>query len=204
MKRRNARAMKCKRYVSEVKKSISEKKNIKGCKEIANQILKELKITEVPIPIIKILKSLDFNIYVDDLQDKNISGFLMISPDLQEKFETDRIAVIEETDTYGRQRFTLAHEFAHYIFDFDENSSSNFFLSTYDLERSNVPEEILASRFAAELLMPEKIFKKDFKNLEKKTMYEKIKILTEQYQVSSKAVSKRIEELELLPNRLQQ
>ena len=33
---------------------------------------------------------------------------------------------------------------------------------------------------------------------------EKIKILTEQYQVSSKAVSKRIEELELLPDRLQQ
>ncbi len=58
-----------------------------------------------------------------------------------------------------RQRFTLAHEFVHFLFD--KNEIENRRHDDHILLRSeeNNPREKRANEFAAELLMPKTIFK---------------------------------------------
>lgn len=65
------------------------------------------------------------------------------------------------------------------------------------MAHSDSESERVPNRFAAELLMPEKVFKKRYKALENSTYYEKIAQLIEDFGVTQTAVLKRIEELNL-------
>lgn len=114
----------CVELISQIKKRHLVK-NTKNVLEVANSILEELGIKTMPVDISKILTGLGFKIYVSDALKKNISGFIYISPDLVSKFGTDKIIIVNDEDSIGRQRFTLAHEFSHYIFDFDLDSEVN-------------------------------------------------------------------------------
>ncbi len=108
--------------------------------------------------------------------------------------DTDGIQITqEESATIGynqaqhqhRQRFTVAHEIGHFILG---HTRGNFIL---DLN-SKKPEEIEANQFAAELLMPLKMFKKDF--LRDKN----VATLARLYNVSEEAIWWRINDCRLL------
>lgn len=195
MKGRKNKIMKNLSIISQYKKSIPNR-DIDSAINIAKKLIESLEIKKYPVPIVSILNDLGFSVFVTDIKDKNISGFIAISPDYKDKFNTDKIIAVESTDTIGRQRFTMAHEFAHYLFDFNETNNATFF-NTYDIEKSNTDEEAIPSRFAAEFLMPDFLFKKRFNELENLTYYEKINQLVDDFNVTTKAVKKRIEELNL-------
>ena len=55
-----------------------------------------------------------------------------------------------------------------------------------------------ASRFAAALLMPKDTFIERYNIIENKNYYEKINILSDEFQVSSTAVNRRVQELKEL------
>lgn len=196
MRGRKNKIMKSSRIILQYKKDIPDR-NIDSAVNMAKELIKSLGIKKYPVPIVSILNDLGFSVFVTDIKDKNISGFIAISPDYKDKFNTDKIIAVESTDTIGRQRFTLAHEFAHYLFDFDETNNATFF-NTYDIEKSNTNKETIPSRFAAEFLMPDFLFKKRFSELKDLTYYEKINQLVDDFNVTTKAVKKRIEELNLM------
>ncbi len=85
-----------------------------------------------------------------------------------------------------RQRFTVAHEIGHLLLG---HTGKNFIL---DLN-SKKPEEIEANQFAAELLMPLEMLKKDFQN-GKKTA----KDIAQAYNVSEEAVWWRLYDCKLI------
>lgn len=108
--------------------------------------------------------------------------------------DTDGIQITEgNTSTIGynkaqhphRQRFTIAHEIGHLLLG---HTGENFIL---DLN-SKKPEEIEANQFAAELLMPLEMLKKDLQN--KKNA----KDIAKEYNVSEETVWWRLYDCKLI------
>ena len=65
--------------------------------------------------------------------------------------------LINAYENRGHQRFTMAHEFGHYIFEYDGKSD---FTDEYSLDKERLTSEteIRVNRFATALLMPKDIF----------------------------------------------
>lgn len=186
----------CMREIANIKSEYPEKTTANAI-SVAKRLLKELKINKVPIDIAEILTKLGFLIFVVDSLDDNISGLIGVDLKFREKFNSDKIILLNANDSYRHQRFTLAHEFSHYIFDFDENANTSYF-DAYDTNRGNAPGEAESSRFAAEFLIPENLFKNKYNSYDSSvTRYEKIKELSDLFEVPATSIEFRIKELNL-------
>lgn len=89
-----------------------------------------------------------------------------------------------------RQRFTMAHEFAHFCLHKDEDEY--FEDTTFFRAENKNSMEFTANEFAAELLMPEKIFKDAIRE-----GITKVSDLAEAFMVSTLAVQYRAEALNI-------
>lgn len=117
-----------------------------------------------PLPVVHLLKQMGFGLFRTNFKNPNQSGLIAVDSSLPEKnklFKTDRIILINSQDSTAHQRFTIAHELAHYIFHFDEATKPTYYKAYLTSEKSD-DAELLANRFAAELLMPTNEFKKVF------------------------------------------
>ena len=103
--------------------------------------------------------------------------------------------LINSTHPASRQRFTLAHEFGHFMVKRD---TSNIF---YDKkEKSISKEEFYADTFAKEILMPRKELYLAFKDItagQSHLTRRHIIILSDMFKVSREAIVKRLEELSI-------
>lgn len=194
MKGTNKTIMECLKVISELKKEMPKMTVNKAC-EVAKQLIATLNISTYPIPIVKILNDLGFSVFASEVPPR-ISGFMIIDTTLKDKFGTDKIIAIDENDSLGRQRFTLAHEFAHFLFDFDENRNRDF-ISTFNINAADSESERIASRFAAEFLMPEEMFRARYNELSYLTNYERLNQLIDDFNVTSTSVKRRFSELGL-------
>ena len=181
----------------EIQSRNQEKKyDVNEMPEVAQMILDRLGIEEVPIPIVAIMKSLNFQVVAGELKDE-ISGIIGIDDDLAKNFKSSKVIAINNKDNVGHQRFTMAHELAHYLFDFDVSNQIVYY-NTYNTFEDENEEERRANYFAANLLMPEKKFKKEFDNVGiKNNLYVTVEKLSQIFQVSGEAVRRRISELSL-------
>ena len=181
----------------EIQSRNKEKKyDVNEMPEVAQMILDRLGIEEVPIPIVAIMKSLNFQVVAGELKDE-ISGIIGIDDDLAKNFKSSKVIAINNKDNVGHQRFTMAHELAHYLFDFDVSNQIVYY-NTYNTFEDENEEERRANYFAANLLMPEKKFKKEFDNVViKNNLYVTVEKLSQIFQVSGEAVRRRISELSL-------
>ncbi len=114
-------------------------------------------------PIVKIAKLFDFRVYKEAL---NESGDININGETAQKYGHDKIILVNNEDELFHQRFVAAHELAHYLFDFlgnPEYAESNIqFVDTYKKDRHETLQEKRASTFAAELMMPQELFIKQY------------------------------------------
>ena len=181
----------------EIQSRNQEKKyDVNEMPEVAQMILDRLGIEEVPIPIVAIMKSLNFQVVAGELKDE-ISGIIGIDDDLAKNFKSSKVIAINNKDNVGHQRFTMDHELAHYLFDFDVSNQIVYY-NTYNTFEDENEEERRANYFAANLLMPEKKFKKEFDNVViKNNLYVTVEKLSQIFQVSGEAVRRRISELSL-------
>lgn len=181
----------------EIQSRNQEKKyDVNEMPEVAQMILDRLGIEEVPIPIVAIMKSINFQVVAGELKDE-ISGIIGIDDDLAKNFKSSKVIAINNKDNVGHQRFTMAHELAHYLFDFDVSNQIVYY-NTYNTFEDENEEERRANYFAANLLMPEKKFKKEFDNVViKNNLYVTVEKLSQIFQVSGEAVRRRISELSL-------
>ena len=106
--------------------------------------------------------------------------------------------LINAYENRGHQRFTMAHEFGHYIFEYDGKSD---FTDEYSLdnERLTSETEIRVNRFATALLMPKDIFTDKyrlfhFQDIKKEAI---VNELSDIFDVSETFILKRIRELGL-------
>lgn len=160
------------------------------------EVLKKFDIDDVPVPIVRIMSELGFKVVVQNYEEDNLSGIIGIDFKLVDKFGSDKVISLNRKHQIGHQRFTMAHELCHYIFDFDRNSLEPYY-DAYDTSQSDLDNEIRANTFAANLLMPKNVFKKKYEECKGMKKYDKVLELSKRFQVSGTAVTRRIEELRL-------
>lgn len=120
---------------------------------------------DIPTPIIKIAKKFGFKTGEKTLNNK-LSGDIYINGDTKKIFGSDKVILVNKNEHFFHQRFVIAHELAHYLFDFLGNpeyiNNNNQFTDTYYRNNHDRPEEVIANRFAASILMPKKLFVKQY------------------------------------------
>ena len=130
---------------------------------IANRILESygLKGKNCSIPIVRIIQEFDFKVYKKELED-NKSGDISINGNTEEVYGHNKVVLVNKKDILEHQRFVLAHELGHYLFDFlgspEYSNSGITFSDTYKKNQHESIQERRVNRFAAALLMPEDVF----------------------------------------------
>lgn len=136
---------------------------------------------ETAIDISSIAKVLGLNVFSADLQD-NIAGYI--------KYENNEKNIyVNNTQPVTRQRFTVAHEIAHYILHRDllvQEGGTPLFRGG----NSN-PAEQQANRLAAALLMPKNKVIELYRNIKD------INLLAQRFWVSYDAMANRLSSLGL-------
>lgn len=153
------------------------------------KILNDFNIKEAPVPIEEIVTKLGIKIsYAPSI---DYSGMVI------KKKNGNTMIGINSNEPHVRARFTLAHELAHYFFE-DNNVLTDH---RDNFTREDKPEkEKRADYFAANLLIPENIIKKDFNRIIKNKVFleEHLSYLASLYQVSKDAMNYRLINLELI------
>jgi Zn-dependent peptidase ImmA (M78 family) len=108
--------------------------------------LKNVELYDFPLNVDRVAEYLGLEV-TEELMDGDISGYL--------EFKAGQWVVgLNALHHRNRQRFTLAHELAHFVLHRNERSS--FVDQTFARrEGAGDPVETQADRFAADLLMPE-------------------------------------------------
>lgn len=172
------------------------------------KLLKKYNLYSAPVDIKKLAEELNIKVTYENLG-KDISGKITYNPNA-----TDNVVVsINNSENELRQKFSLAHEIAHYIYDIDfsdnqiEIKDSNIFL------RSDIvnPIEKRANKYAERLLMPKNLFKNTLLEIKEELfpnrknndfgidrIYELAQKLSEKFQVSIPAVIMRLFSLEII------
>ncbi len=126
---------------------------------LAHDILESYDISKIPVDPVAIANNLGIKVYAENFEIYNgdkVSGAII-------KHENGNIEIlVNESDSYERQRFTVAHELGH-LFLHIKNSSK---YERVDMHRATgygtiIPQEVEANNFAAALLMDkDTLFKK--------------------------------------------
>ena len=181
----------CKKIVEEIR---TQSYNIDTVEQAAQKLLSEYKHSGF-VPIVRIIVDAGFKIFYQDMP-KEIGGYIIIGDKFQEKLGSDKIIVINEKEDYNRQRFSLAHEFGHFLLDDNAKQKPEYY-NAFESDDNKSELEILINRFAAELLMPKEEFKKEYQKALQNTadVYEIYKSLSDPFRVPFVSVKRRIEEV---------
>lgn len=179
--------------------------NPKQAAEIADLILQKAcdmeYYNESATPIVKIIREFGIDICRAKRISEGISGVIYAGGNTKKVYDSDKIIFTDDSEPFEHQRFVMAHELAHYLFDYLGNperlNASCTFAETYPRKNHNSVNEIRANRFAAELLMPKKLFIKQYNSAmdESNSRFYTIKYLARYFQVKESSVEKRIHEV---------
>ena len=147
-----------------------------------------------PVKIVDIVSRMGFSVYLADELEDNCSGAIGIDARLKETWGNPKCVLLSKKIKPGKQRFVLAHEIAHYLFDFNEMDKSTYF-NKY-VGHPTDPCEIKANQFAAALLMPEEKFLEKYNEFSSTgiPVYEIISKLSDFFDTTIGSVELRLEE----------
>ena len=161
---------------------------IENLEALTSEILFNNDMYTIPIDVIRIAKANDIKVYEADLE-KNVSGAIGYN-DKTECFEI----LVNSGDSRARQRFTIAHELAHYFMHKDILQSENGHVDIlYRTEKTQdeIKREREADYFAGALLMNKTLL------VNLRSSYN-IKELAELFEVSVSAMTVRLDTLGIL------
>ncbi|HYV94659.1 MAG TPA: ImmA/IrrE family metallo-endopeptidase [Chitinophagales bacterium] len=161
---------------------------------VTSHILQQLNISKLPIPIEDIATKRGLQIKPFDLGE-DVSGVLMID-------NGKGTIGYNPTESKVRQRFTVAHELGHYEL---HKGEKELFVDNFRVEFRNsksstgeILKEQQANAFAAAILMPEKLLRKEIQSRKFDLAEEgTIKELSKVFNVSTTAMAFRIANLNL-------
>lgn len=161
----------------------------KLAREKAHNILAMFKFTEPPVNVISIAEGLGFKVVPHDFPD-TMSATIFLENNI-------KAIGVNKNHPNVRQSFSIAHELGHYLSGHEDFSYERKTFIEKDkryLDPHHRDEEE-ADEFAAELLMPDFMLKRDV--LENKL---DISALSKKYEVSEQAMTIQLVNLKLLPN----
>lgn len=155
-----------------------------------------------PTPIVKIAHDFGFATYTAKDIPEDISGNIFVGGPTKKDYGTDKVIIVGADEPLPHQRFIIAHELAHYLMDYIGNKKYQrneiTFSRTYPKINHNSQEEIRADRFAAELLMPKKVFLAEYVKAMKKSDYSReytIPYLAKLFNTKESCIQRRIQEV---------
>jgi Zn-dependent peptidase ImmA (M78 family) len=164
--------------------------------EYADEILNSLGSYDLPIDIKSIIESKDISIAYEVFDD-DLSGLLI-------KHDGGRPKIgVNAKHSATRQRFTLAHELAHFVLEHQGDIFVDHSVLRRDGRSSMAIDqsEIDANQFAADLLMPREDVRREFvktRNSGNTNQEKIIKHLAKMFFVSPKAMEYRLVNLNLI------
>lgn len=170
--------------------------------EIAETILYDIIgcNTSDPTPIIKIAETFGLSVYQSKKLDKRHSGNIHIHDEKCNKVGKDKIIIVDKNDNLLQQRFVIAHELGHYLFDYlgsEYEDNNKEYSCPYLKDNHEGESEQRANRFAAALLMPKDMFISEHNNavdVDNRKIYV-IKYLSKLFKVKESSIDKRIIEV---------
>lgn len=197
----------CRQLIQEIRQL---DRSIEGMPECAERILQYFKVTEdMQTPIVYIMKKMGIVALRGAFKTEGLSAYIAVNASYREKYGSNKIACVNEKESLGHQRFALAHELAHYLFDYDEVNNPTYY-NTYFIDkngddnsenikynRDGVNIECRANKFAAALLMPEETFKRKYDEFQEsyRDKNATIDALSQFFEVSKTAIERRIAEV---------
>lgn len=160
--------MKVEAIINKLNSNSAKNYSIKQTEELAKQILQDCGFDHVvgATPIIKIANTFGFLCLKAENIPKDISGNIFVGGTTKDIYNSDKVIIVGCDEAYEHQRFIIAHELAHYLLDYlgspESKNPKLLFSKTYPKTNHCSNEEIRADRFAAELLMPAKLFLKQY------------------------------------------
>jgi Zn-dependent peptidase ImmA (M78 family) len=163
----------------------------------AERVLRETETYRVPVQIEVVAHRMKLSTEAAALGE-DVSGMLVV--------ENDRGAIgYNSTHAPVRQRFTIAHEIAHFVLHLKKNRKSQLFIDRHIFRRDENSatgsdrEEVEANRFGAALLMPATLVHKEIRKHDLDLDDEDaISFLSKRFQVSTAAMTNRLTTLGLL------
>ncbi len=150
--------------------------------ELAEEILREFRVSTLPIPVEDIASKK--SIKISRAPSKDFSGLLI-------RKDGHALIGVNSNDAPVRQRFTIAHELGHFFLHPQKDAFVDYRDNKSDIMRT--PREKQANMFAAALLMPRKQLEKDYKKVSRDGFGEgELKGLAEKYCVSEDAMKYRL------------
>ncbi|UYZ61596.1 ImmA/IrrE family metallo-endopeptidase [Hymenobacter weizhouensis] len=159
----------------------------------AQEALQLVNTSSLPIDPVSLANAAGIKVHTAEFSNNNLSG--MIS-----KRGPETVILVKQTDPDSRKRFTIAHELGHHFLHLTDQEDGAFVDDTINLFREqfqdSVPQahrkqETEANRFAAALLMPEPLIRREF------AQNPDIDYLAWRFGVSEQAMGYRIAELGL-------
>lgn len=153
-----------------------------------------------PTPIIKIAEAFGLSVYQSEKLDKRHSGNIHIHDKKCDKVGKDKIIMVDKNDSLLQQRFVIAHELGHYLFDYlgsEYEYNNKEYSCPYLKDNHEGESEQRANRFAAALLMPKDMFINEHNNavdVDNRKIYV-IKYLSKLFKVKESSIAKRIIEV---------
>lgn len=157
-------------------------------------------------PIEQILEKFGLWVCGKSKIDDNASGVIYVGGTTEECYGHDKVIFTDNTEPFGHQRFIAAHELAHYLLDClgdpKYRNDRYLFKETYPKNNHNSDKEIIADRFAAELLMPHDLFREQYFDALNDTKYNPnrsyafvVMYLAKYFNVKKSCIVKRIGEV---------
>jgi len=176
--------------------------SINDAEKLAEQVLEICEHETGATPIIEIAKKFGFTTFEEKNMPEDISGNIFVGGTTKNIYGTDKVIVVGDQEEYAHQRFIIAHELAHYLMDYVGSKESTdtgiLFSRTYPKHSHHSDEEIRADRFAAELLMPTKLFYRQFLKAMEASDYNKrytIAYLSNYFKTKKSSIERRIDEV---------
>lgn len=152
-----------------------------------------------PIAIVRLADSLGIKVYKTAL-DGDFPGNILINGRTADRYGCDKVILTSEDAGLYTQRFIVAHELAHYLFDYPNDESfgtERLFSDNYFKDKHETIPEKRANRFAASILMPRDLFLKQYRiaaNHDSRIMFI-LTYLSKFFEVPFDSVERRIEEV---------
>lgn len=188
-------------HILKKKNKNGEEYSLSEIRNISNNILSMMSNNysgRCATPIVKIAKLFDFKTYRESL---NESGDININGETKDKYGHDKVILVNRQEELFHQRFVIAHELAHYLFDFlgDDtyNDKNILFAERYIKDKPKTSREQRANTFAAEIMMPKDLFIQQYnvaRREENNHMFI-VMYLSRYFETSVESIEKRIKEV---------
>ena len=153
-----------KELVDKLQKEPATNYGINEAESLAARVLEISNYEMGATPIVRIANNIGFATLKEKNMSEDISGNIFVGGTTKDVYGVEKVIVVDAEEEYAHQRFIIAHELGHYLMDYlgsdDSKNTGILFSRAYPKSNHNSAEEIRADRFAAELLMPTKLFRR--------------------------------------------